>query len=64
MAIVLDCNKQRMQLLKDYTKQGLLADAIAVGEREILKDSAFEMNPLPVGFQEWDQFGGPENCLG
>jgi hypothetical protein len=64
MVIVLDRNERRTKLLKDYTKQGLLADAIAVGKKEILKDSAFKMNPLPVGFQEWDQFGAPKNCPG
>lgn len=64
MMIVLDQNAARMKLLEDYTSKGLLQDAIAVGKKEILPDSAFQADPLPSGFADWDEFGAPKRCPG
>ena len=64
MMIVLDTNEKRMQLLKDYTQRGWLHDAIAVAKKEIIPEQAFQADPLPIGFQEWDEFGAPKNCPG
>ena len=64
MMIMLDTNSLRTKLLRDYTDKGLLADAIAVGKKEVLKDSIFHMDPLPEGVQQWDEFGAPGNCPG
>ena len=64
MMIVLDTSEKRMQLLKDYTSRGWLLDAIAVGKKEIIPDSAFTQETIPEGLQEWDEFGAPPNCPG
>jgi hypothetical protein len=64
MMIMLDTNAVRTKLLKDYTDRGLLADAIAVGKKEVLSDAIFKMDPLPEGVQQWDEFGAPGSCPG
>jgi hypothetical protein len=59
MIIMVDTNAHRMDLLEQYTQRGWLKDALAVGKKEILNDEAkiLAMDPLPPGFQEWDEFG-------
>jgi hypothetical protein len=59
MVIMVDTNSNRMNLLEQYTQRGWLKDALAVGKREILGDETkvLAMDPLPPGFQEWDEFG-------
>ncbi|KAG7362303.1 hypothetical protein IV203_025969 [Nitzschia inconspicua] len=67
MIIMLDTSTSRMRLLDQYTQQGWLQDALAVGKKEILGDDetkVLAMDPLPPGFQEWDEFGAPPNCPG
>jgi hypothetical protein len=59
MVLLMDTNVQRMKLLEQYTQQGWLHDALAVGKKEILGDESkvLAMDPLPPGFQDWDEFG-------
>lgn len=58
MIVMLDTNPNRMHILDEYTKRGWLRDAIAVGKKEILDEGKiFAMDPLPSGFQDWDEFG-------
>lgn len=66
MIIMLDKNARRKKLLQEYTEKGLLADAIAVGRKEdVLNDKTLaELEPLPPGFQNWDEFGAPPSCPG
>ena len=67
MMIVLDTNIERCQLLKKYIDSNLLRDGICVGMakdavpnlKTILSDSN-----VPLGFQNWDEFGAPPNCPG
>jgi hypothetical protein len=65
MIIMLDTNANRMNLLKEYTEKGWLNDALAVAKKEIVdEDKVLVMEPLPPGFEEWDQFGAPPSCPG
>jgi hypothetical protein len=59
MVIMIDTNDHRMHLLDQYTQRGWLKDALAVGKKEILGDETkvLAMDPLPPGFQDWDEFG-------
>jgi hypothetical protein len=58
MVVMLDTNANRMHILDEYTERGWLLDAIAVGKKEILdEEKIFAMDPLPAGFQDWDEFG-------
>lgn len=59
MIIMIDTNANRMNLLEQYTQKGWLQDALAVGKKEILdnEEDVLKMDPLPPGFQEWDEFG-------
>jgi hypothetical protein len=66
MIIMVDTNAHRMHLLEQYAQRGWLKDALAVGRKEILKDEAkvLAMDPLPPGFQEWDEFGAVRSKMG
>jgi hypothetical protein len=64
MLIMLDRNAARTKLLEEYTNQGYLQDAIAVSKKEVVDDKVFQQDPVPLGFQEWDEFGAPKNCPG
>jgi hypothetical protein len=68
MVILLDTNKQRCELLKQYTDQGLLADAVCVGMAEdAVADTRMLLLPddqKPIGFQHWQEFGAPPQCPG
>lgn len=72
MVIMIDTNGQRMQTLRDYTQRGWLHDAISIGKKDILNEKEIfggKSNPtpeeyLPAGFQEWNEFGAPQNCPG
>eukprot|EP00934_Nitzschia_sp_Nitz4_P003572 Nitzschia sp. Nitz4//scaffold71_size96697//48045//50047//NITZ4_004696-RA/size96697-snap-gene-0.41-mRNA-1//-1//CDS//3329557250//3562//frame0 len=66
MLMILDKKKTRTGLLKEYTKGGLIEDAIAVGRTsDILEDKAWEgISPLPAGFEDWNKFGTPNHCPG
>jgi len=67
MVIMIDTNANRMKTLDEYTKRGWLDDAIAIGKKEILNEKQiFETNleQLPAGFQEWNEFGAPKKCPG
>lgn len=67
MIIMLDTNANRIKLLEDYvaagkSSGGWLHDAIAVGKKDVLpggdeKKIVTSANPVPPGFQEWDEFG-------
>jgi hypothetical protein len=64
MIIMIDTNANRMNLLKQYTEKGWLHDAIAVGKKDILDEKkVFSMDPLPPGFQEWEEFGAVRRFL-
>lgn len=64
MLIMLDRNAARTKLLEQYSNQGYLQDAIAVSKKEVVNEKVFQEDPVPVGFQEWDEFGAPRNCPG
>eukprot|EP00980_Cylindrotheca_fusiformis_P007455 scaffold1537_cov108-Cylindrotheca_fusiformis.AAC.14 len=64
MLIMLDRNGPRTTLLEQYTKLGYLRDAIAVSKKEVVDENVFQEDPVPTGFQEWDEFGAPRNCPG
>lgn len=58
----------RCQLLQDYTKRGLLSDAICVSRatRDVLDPSRVSgpEETRPIGLQHWDDFGAPDTCPG
>ena len=65
MLMVLDNNPARTQLLEEYTKNGVLPDAIQVLRANDVLD--FDPNTLsnaPRGFQEWNTFGAGDGCPG
>jgi hypothetical protein len=68
MMIVLDKNSQRMKLLQDYAKLGILLDGVSMsraGEvipKEVLEEK--DTTKLPLGLQKWDEFGAPQGCPG
>jgi hypothetical protein len=64
MMILLDTNPLRTQLLKDYTTQGLLKDAISVGKKEVIDKKLFDQRPVPAGLKDWEEFGAPAICPG
>ena len=65
MIIILDRNEKRVQLLRDYAKNNWLQDALAISRKDVVDEKvAFKQNPLPAGFQEWDEFGSPKSCPG
>jgi hypothetical protein len=64
MLIMLDRNAQRTKLVEQYTSSGYLEDAIAVSKKEVIDENMFHTNPLPEGFQDWDEFGAPRQCPG
>ena len=62
MVIMIDTNANRMRTLDEYTKKRWLKDAIAIGKKEILNEEEIfgetgGGQQLPVGFQEWNEFG-------
>lgn len=64
MIIMLDTNKIRMDLLKEYSSRGWIHDAIAIGKKDILDENIFHSKNLPTGFKDWDEFGAPKSCPG
>jgi len=73
MVIMVDTNGLRMKTLDDYTHRGWLKDAIAIGKKDVLNEKQIfgddKSNPtpeekLPVGFQNWNEFGSPKGCPG
>ena len=75
MIISLDTHKGRCDLLKQYTEQNLLQDALCVGKADAVfskteltifekESSAASKSSLPLGLQEWAEFGAPRNCPG
>jgi hypothetical protein len=69
MIIMLDKDERRSHLLKQYTDMGILGDAITVGRKEDVFEGGTtstlpNLQPLPPGFQEWDEFGAPARCPG
>ena len=67
MMIVLDTNAARCDLIKKYIQSNLLLDGLCVGMAkdavENLPDRLQQEN-LPVGFQNWNEFGAAPNCPG
>jgi flagellar basal body-associated protein FliL len=65
MIIMVDTNGLRMNTLDEYTHRGWLKDAIAIGKKDVLNEKEIfgdKSNPtpeekLPVGFQNWNEFG-------
>ena len=65
MVIMVDTNRKRMKTLNEYTHRGWLGDAIAIGKKDILNEKEIfgeksEPKPeenLPLGFQDWNEFG-------
>ena len=60
MVIMMDTNANRMRTLNEYTRNGWLKDAIAIANKDILKESNIfegDAKELPAGFQDWDEFG-------
>ena len=68
LILALDKNKGRCQLLNDYTKHGLLQDAVCVAKpSEILPKTLFEDETQIAGLQglqKWNEFGAPKTCPG
>lgn len=70
MLIVLDTNKRRCDLVREYTEKEWISDAVCVGMAKHavphLSHWTVELpnEQRPVGFQDWDQFGAPANCPG
>jgi hypothetical protein len=68
LVLALDKNRGRCQLLNDYTKRGLLKDALCIAKAsESIPKSLFE-KPEEIadflGLQKWDEFGAPKDCPG
>jgi hypothetical protein len=67
MMIVLDTNAARCELVKSYIESNLLLDGMCVG---MAKDAVSNLQDLlqeetlPIGFQDWDEFGAAPSCPG
>lgn len=61
MMILLDTNKQRCSLLKEYAEKGLIKDALCVGmANSVLDVKAIAEKPdseKPLGLRQWNDFG-------
>ena len=67
MVMVLDTNKQRCRLLRDYAEQGLIREGLCVGRAKDAVPQLQEIlqsEPLPPGFTDWDEFGAGPSCPG
>lgn len=72
MLISLDTHRGRCDLLDQYAQQHLLLDALCVGKADTVFDkselASFDKDPpsksLPIGLQQWSEFGSPRNCPG
>lgn len=67
MMIVLDTNAARCDLLKSYIQSNLLLDGMCVGMAKDAVDdlpSLLQKETLPIGFQDWNEFGAAPSCPG
>jgi hypothetical protein len=68
MLIVLDKNPQRKKLLQDYARLGILLDGVSISRAgEVIPKELLEVkdeSKLPVGLQNWNDFGAPHGCPG
>ena len=71
MLIVLDNNRQRAQLLEQYTKElELLHDGITLKRgseivpKNMVEGDNVQQDQLPLGLQNWTEFGSPPRCPG
>lgn len=66
MMILLDNKKTRVNMMKEYHKNGALLDSIAVGRGEVVQKKFLEMEEKdrPIGFQRWDEWGAPKGSPG
>jgi hypothetical protein len=66
MMILLDNKRPRINLLKEYYKNNVLTDSIAVGRAEVVKKEllAKDEKDRPVGLQKWDEWGAPKGSPG
>ena len=74
MIVSLDTHSGRCSLLKQYTEKRLLQDALCVGKADAIfsksdltkfdSESSAKSTQLPLGLQEWAEFGSPKSCPG